>query len=96
MPCLQFWQMNLVRTYGEKYADSFYDAIKSMPIRIFHELEDTVFKETGRLKAAYKISLADSIALAQTLVLNGTLITCDHHEFDALDGKEPVKFAWIR
>lgn len=29
-------------------------------------------------------------------VLEGALLTCDHHEFDLLDGKEPVRFQWIR
>jgi predicted nucleic acid-binding protein len=58
--------------------------------------ENVAFTQAGRLKATYKISLADSIALAQAIVVNGSLLTCDHHEFDAIEGKESLNFHWIR
>jgi hypothetical protein len=44
------------------------------------ELEEAVFKKAGYLKSKYKISLADSIALAENITRNGQLITSDHHE----------------
>jgi predicted nucleic acid-binding protein len=59
-------------------------------------LTDSVFIEAGRLKASYKISLADSIALAQASVSGGILLTADHHEFDAVEQGENIKFCWIR
>lgn len=49
-----------------------------------------------RLKSTYRISLADSIALAQAIALNAELLTCDHHEFDVLEPFEPIKILWIR
>ena len=52
--------------------------------------------EAGRLKSKYRISLADSIALAEALILGGELLTCDHHEFDVIKKKEPINFMWIR
>ena len=58
---------------------------------------DEMFQTAGWLKASYKISLADSIALATASVLNGELLTCDHHEFDAIDkSEENINFHWIR
>ena len=87
---------DLVREYGKERADDFYSDVKRMPIRIYHEISDNVFKEAGRLKASYKISLADSIALAQALVLGGELLTSDHHEFDVIEDKEDIQFSWIR
>ena len=86
----------LFRVYGKDHADAFYNEIKHSPIRIYHEISDDVFREAGRLKASYKVSLADSIALAQTIVLDGNLLTADHHEFDSLEGREPIRFHWIR
>ena len=56
----------------------------------------SLFAVAGQLKAQYRISLADSIALAQAIKAQGALLTCNHHEFDILDGKEPVQFCWIR
>ena len=55
-----------------------------------------IFTEAGRLKASYKISLADSVALAQTIVSGGALLTADHHEFDAIEKHENIRFEWIR
>jgi predicted nucleic acid-binding protein len=53
---------------------------------------EEIFMEAGRLKASYKISLADSILLAESIISGGTLLTADHHEFD--DHGE-IKFLWI-
>ena len=49
-----------------------------------------------RLKASYKISLADAVALAQTSISGGELLTSDHHEFDAVEKHEDIRFHWIR
>ena len=48
------------------------------------------------LKATYKVSLADSIALAEAVISNGLLMTSGHHEFDAIESAEDIKFYWIR
>jgi PIN domain nuclease of toxin-antitoxin system len=47
-------------------------------------LRKSVFKEAGRFKATYKVSLADSIALAEAKEKRIPLVTCDHHEFDRI------------
>ncbi|GHU08730.1 hypothetical protein FACS1894151_05160 [Spirochaetia bacterium] len=38
----------------------------------------------------YKISLADSIVLAETKINNASIITADHHEFDIIEKPEPA------
>lgn len=48
------------------------------------------------MKAVYKISLADSIALAQASVLGGSLVTSDHHEFGVIESRENMKLFWFR
>ena len=87
---------DLIRTYGKENADIFYKKFKQLPINIYHEISDEIFTEAGRLKASYKISLADSVALAQTIVSGGALLTADHHEFDAIEKHEKIRFEWIR
>ena len=95
-------RVNLLEVYydfyrykGKNYADDFVKTVKRSEVQIC-EFDEIIFGHAGRLKASYKISLADSIALAQTIAVNGALLTCDHHEFDAIEGKEPLKFLWIR
>jgi len=86
------------REYGKKSADDLFDEIKISPVVIKSNLTDDVFSEAGRFKASYKISLADSIALAEASISGGALMTSDHHEFDIIEQSdaENVKFLWIR
>jgi uncharacterized protein len=70
--------------------------VKDLPVSIVHGLSDEVFNEAGRFKATYRISLADSIALAEAIVRKCELVTADHHEFDIIDEKKELNFLWIR
>ena len=45
---------------------------------------------------ACALFLADSIALAQAIVSSAELLTSDHLEFDPIEGKEGLRFCWIR
>ena len=84
------------RCRGEEQADLMVTEVKKRPVHINSEITDEIFTEAGRLKATYKISFADSFALAQAKVSGGTLLTSDHHEFDKIEGKEGIDFFWIR
>ena len=84
------------RAHGKDAANKMVAALKTSLIRIVFEINDDIFAEAGRLKATYKISLADAIALAQTKAVNGILLTADHHEFDVVEKSEPIQFLWIR
>ncbi len=73
-----------------------YNRMLKQPIDIVETLNDDVFKEAGRLKAKYKVSLADSIVLGEAIVRNAVVLTCDHHEFDIIEQQEHIQFDWIR
>lgn len=87
---------DIYRTTSKAKADEELRMIKKLPISIQSEITEDVFNEAGRLKASYRISLADSIALAQASSVNGKLLTADHHEFDILQDKVKIDFVWIR
>jgi predicted nucleic acid-binding protein len=87
---------DVYRRHGQETADSVIQEVRRNPIEIISEITDEVFAEAGRLKAAYKISLADSIALAEASVLHASLATSDHHEFDPIEQAESIEFLWIR
>ena len=84
------------RVHGKEAADNMVAKVQMSSIQIVSEIKDDVFLEAGRLKATYKISLADSVALAQSLVSGGALLTADHHEFDVIEKRENIRFQWIR
>ncbi|PIU68042.1 MAG: VapC toxin family PIN domain ribonuclease [Armatimonadetes bacterium CG07_land_8_20_14_0_80_40_9] len=84
------------REDGEEKAEETLTKILSLPLIVIDTLEDNVFKEAGRLKVIYKISLADSIALAEAKTRGVPILTADHHEFDPVDKAGDVIFHWIR
>ena len=83
------------REHGKDYAVNVVKNIEMSPVLIT-EFDREIFLEAGRLKATYRLSLADSIAVAQTIILKGTILTADHHELDVIVGKEDLLFRWIR
>ena len=87
---------DLYRSIGKEKADIILSEIRKRPIIINAEVTDNIFVEAGRMKASYKISLADSFALAQALVLGSELLTTDHHEFNLIESKEDIHFHWVR
>ena len=84
------------RVYGNETADEMISYVEASNIKIITEIDKTLLAEAGRLKASYKISLADSLAAAQAKVMNGILITSDHHELEMIEASEPIKFWWFR
>lgn len=86
----------VLREYGYETALQVLSVIKSSSVIIVDTITDAVFKQAGRLKANYKISLADSIVLAEGIVRDAIVISSDHHEFDAIEESENIEFLWIR
>ncbi len=96
-------EINLLEIYygvyrdeSKELADQTYVKVVNLPIKVVTGLRKNVFKEAGRLKAIYKISLADSIALAEARIRRIPLVTCDHHEFDPIQDRNELDFFWIR
>jgi len=102
--CLVFiHKINLLEVYYGIYreenklkADKEIGKIRKLPVTIIDKIDDKVFKEAGRLKATYKISIADSIALAETKTRKAKIVTSDHHEFDEIEQNDNIDFYWIR
>jgi predicted nucleic acid-binding protein len=86
----------IYRAYGKLEADRLFMTMEQMPIKINDTLTDEIFKEAGRLKSKYKISLADSMAIAEAIVENGSLVTADHHEIGPIEIAEKINVTWFR
>jgi predicted nucleic acid-binding protein len=87
---------DVYKTYGQEEALKFLSDIKSIPIEVNSEITDDLLKEAGRFKITYKVSLADSIVLAEAKINNASIITADHHEFNIIEKTENMNFFWIR
>ena len=84
------------RAEGLHRAEHIYSTVLKLPITIIDGISDAVFREAGRIKSQYKMSLADSIALGETSVMGAHILTSDHHEFDIIETSEDIKFLWTR
>ena len=84
------------RSKGELYANAVLRCVYESVITIT-DISTDVLIEAGRIKAGYgRVSLADSIAVAEAACSGGYLVTSDHHELDALEAAGVARFIWIR
>ena len=84
------------KEYGEIAAKEMYDGVMEERVIVCFDTSESMIFEAGRLKSQYKISLADSIGLAQAVLLNASFVTSDHHEMDIVDSVENIDFTWFR
>lgn len=87
---------DVVRSKGLQKAESVYSMVLKSPIQIIDGISDVVLRQGAQFKTKYRMSLADSILLGQTVVLDASVITSDHHEFDVVEKSESIKFTWTR
>jgi predicted nucleic acid-binding protein len=85
-----------LRDDGLDFAEKRLANITESRVRISDVLTDDLMRKAGNIKAKHKMSLADSVLLAQALVDNGVVVTTDHHELDAVDKGGAVKILWVR
>lgn len=86
-----------VRTTGNPdAAHEIINAICQLPIDIRWHMDSSVIEIAAGIKTSFRISLADSVALANAVSQNAPLATSDHHEFEPLDAAEIARILWIR
>ena len=88
---------DIYRSIDKEKADEVMNEIKNRPIVVISEINDAIFEEAGRIKASYKVSFADTFAIATASVTNAILLTADYHEMNKIEKNEQgIKFQWIR
>lgn len=86
----------LYREEGEKAAEEFLDLTRELPLKVKRRISSRFVREAGRLKANYKLSLADAIAVAGANLYHGKIVTADHHELGVLSESGLADILWIR
>jgi predicted nucleic acid-binding protein len=87
---------DVCKTYNQNEANKALEKINKFPIEIIIGLTEEVFKEAGHIKSKYKIPLGDSIALAECIIGNATLVTSDHNDFEPIGKIKNIKINWFR
>ena len=81
---------------GASVAELSISELKTLGVTERNDMDETFWKEVGRLKANHRASLADLCAVALTNKLAATLLTSDHHELDALHAAQICPIQFIR
>jgi predicted nucleic acid-binding protein len=74
----------------------FYDKIVQFPRGFIDVVHSEMIKIASEIKASYRLSLADSIAVATTILKNGVLVSSDHHELESVKNDRVVDLLWFR
>jgi predicted nucleic acid-binding protein len=85
------------RRDGEDAAGRIVDGFISIGIVVSEEFSAGFWRAAGKIKALQRrVSLADCCAIALAQSLGGTVLTCDHHEFDAIAAANVCAVSFIR
>jgi predicted nucleic acid-binding protein len=84
-----------IRELGKVAARKILDRVYTIPIKIIEATPEPVYLEASRLKAAYKISLADAIGLATAINLKGVFVSSDG-ELKEPEARENAPILWFR
>lgn len=77
-------------------AQQLLDDLYCLPMTIMETIDRNLMQAAGIFKTKYRVSLADSIALALAQQLDVRLVSTDHHEFDSIDKAGIIQFMWLR
>jgi uncharacterized protein len=77
-------------------AQQLVDDVYGLPLTVVEALDRALMQHAGGFKTAYRISLADSVALGLAQQHNAHLVSSDHHEFDPIERDGKARFRWIR
>ncbi|MCL1894872.1 MAG: PIN domain-containing protein [Holophagaceae bacterium] len=85
----------LRRKHSIKSAETFLESFKASSVIIIEHFHSNLFLEIGRIKSSYNLSLADSIAMAETVLSKGTLVTSDKKCFQIKNDIKEIPFLWV-
>jgi len=86
----------IYKIYGRIEADDLLKKMEQKPILIKAAITDDLLREAGRLKSKYRLSLADSIAVSESIIGKGSLVTADYHEIKPIEIAEKIDVTWFR
>lgn len=85
----------LRRGSSEKAEEVLLD-LYTMPFNIVETVDRDLMRLAGYFKTDFKMSLADSLALALAQKVNAKFVTTDHHEFESVEKAGALSFFWLR
>lgn len=85
-----------LKTGNAETALAIIEDVRRLPVKICRDIGDDLMVEAGKFKVEHNISLADAFALGLTKLVDGKLVSTDHHEFDAIAKSGIIPLYWLR
>lgn len=86
-----------IRIVGSSEADAaILEIYNTFPVTVIETNTSAIVREASYLKAAGKMSFADSILVATAKCTDATIVTCDHVELEPIEKEGQIPFLWIR
>jgi predicted nucleic acid-binding protein len=87
----------ITKIYNKNKADEVLQLVREEhPITVIHGLTYNVMEEAARMRMTYNMSMGDSVAAAESVVGNGTLVTSDHKDFGKVEQVGKIKVLWFK
>lgn len=85
---------DFLRSHGESAAVAAVDRMRAIGLSVREDMDEGFWREAGRLKVRFRMSLADAMAVALAERSGAELITSDRGDFEpvAQSGICPVRF----
>lgn len=89
---------DFIKVADDETASAAISELQAIGIMPREDMDTGFWQEAGRFKAANKISVADTFAIALAKRENAILLTSDHHEFDPIiaKGNCPINIEFFR
>ena len=85
-----------VRRSSANKAEEVLNDLYEMPVTVVETIDRAIMRPASHFKTAFKLSLADSIALGLAKQLGAQVVSTDHHEFDVVEKSGEITFFWPR
>jgi len=85
-----------LRHGSQEKAEELLKIIYGLPLTIVELIDRAIIRRAGYFKTTYKMSVADSFALALAKEINAKVVSTDHHELDAVEKAGELQFFWLR
>jgi len=87
---------DVLRAAGGEQAEAVLRDLQGLGLHVERSLPDALLRRAGRLKIAFRLSLADAVALARASLNRAALVNCDHPELDPVEAAGEARLHWIR
>ena len=87
---------DFLRANGEPAADEAIGTLRAIGLKVQEDMDESFWKQAGRLKVNLRIPLADAIAATLAQRFDADIVTCDRGDFERVAQAGVCRVTFIR